>query len=52
MYEIGIDELIRERDKLQRRLEWLNVLSDGRDRLVAKIHRINVEIAVRGAQGV
>ena len=49
MYEIGIDELIRERDKLQRHLEWLNVRSDGRERLEAKINRINNEIAVRGA---
>lgn len=50
MYEIGIDELIRERDKLQRRLEWLGVRSSGSDRLVAKIHRINIAIAERGVQ--
>ena len=50
MYEIGIDELIRERDKLQRRLELINVRCDGRDRLVAKIHRINIEIVERGVQ--
>ena len=47
--QIGIDELIRERDRLQRQLEWLGVRSSGSDMLVDKIHRINVEIAVRGA---
>ena len=43
--QIGIDELIRERDKLQRRLEWLGVRSSGSDRLAAKINWINIAIA-------